>query len=450
MDRIVDFELELRGPAGSYAAWAQVDRGRDSLPPHQGPFPVALDEDALRAAAGDADVYGAALTGMLFHEEALRTQLAAARATAEDRGAPLRLRLALTAGAEALHRLRWELLRLPGTSLPLCTREDILFSRYLPVGQDSSAPVPAKDALKALVAVASPGDLEQKGYANIDRGEQVERAKAGLPGLHIDWLPDGDADHCTLARLVECIPGRDVLYLVCHGRTGASGGVLLLEGEDGKGAFIPVADLATRLAGTFALPRLAVLVVCESAGAAEALGALGPALVTLGIPAVIAMHGALTFESAKRFLPALLRGLLEDGPAELAGAIDRAVSLARRAILDQPDAAAPVLFMGLKSGKLWAASAAPAQGAPAAAQPSTNAPLGTSIEPRMALYDALVNAFSTDELQDLCFRLGIDWDNLPGAAKPAKARAMIQFFRSRGRLEELVKMVKAERPNLNL
>jgi hypothetical protein len=64
------------------------------------------------------------------------------------------------------------------------------------------------------------------------------------------------------------------------------------------------------------------------------------------------------------------------------------------------------------------------------------------------LYDMLSgDAFSSDDLQDLAFRLGVDWDNLGGDTKKAKARALVQFFAQRGTLARLADAVKAARPD---
>jgi hypothetical protein len=67
------------------------------------------------------------------------------------------------------------------------------------------------------------------------------------------------------------------------------------------------------------------------------------------------------------------------------------------------------------------------------------------------LYDVLSgDAFSSEDLQDVAFRLGVDWDNLSGDTKKAKARALVQFFAQRGALARLADAVKAARPDAAL
>jgi hypothetical protein len=96
-------------------------------------------------------------------------------------------------------------------------------------------------------------------------------------------------------------------------------------------------------------PRLVVLVCCQSAGAGEGevLASLGPRLAEAGIPAVIAMQGNLSMETASQFMPTFFQELQRDGQ------IDRAMSVARGVVRQQPDAWMPALFMRLKSGRIW-------------------------------------------------------------------------------------------------
>lgn len=446
---MVDFELAVRGFSGTYLAEVTIDHGADSTT-HAGPYPLAFDMERLASLLLLPDPYGAALTEMVFAPSGIREALAAARGMASVQHTHLRMRLALGAGAETLQGLRWELLHLPGRDERLCTREDILFSRYLAVGASAPPPAP-KAVLRALAAIANPANLATYGMTSLDIAHEKERARAGLSGLEIDWLPGKDGKPCTLDRLVSGVPGHDVLYLVCHGKVVKDQGWLILEDEDGLAARVPAQDLAKRLAGTLALPRLAVLVVCESAGndSGVFVGSLAPRLVEIGIPAVIAMQGALSFPTSNLFLPPLFRELLKDGM------IDRAVAVARRSILGRPDEHAPVLLMGLKSGQLWTAPASsPVQPAPVIhPTPATAQNQSGAARPvdQIKLYQVLSGeTFTMEDLENLCFTLNVDWEQLRGAVKTAKARAMIQFFQSRGRMEELVEAIRAERPHLGL
>ena len=58
--------------------------------------------------------------------------------------------------------------------------------------------------------------------------------------------------------------------------------------------------------------------------------------------------------------------------------------------------------------------------------------------------------FSEDDLQDLAFRLNVDWDNLAGDTKKAKARSMVLACFKQSELDKLYRLVKDARPNLGL
>lgn len=67
------------------------------------------------------------------------------------------------------------------------------------------------------------------------------------------------------------------------------------------------------------------------------------------------------------------------------------------------------------------------------------------------LYELLrSDRFSRDDLHDLAFRLAVPWDDLDGQTQSAKARALVQYLRQRGRLDQLCALLKAERPDLEI
>jgi hypothetical protein len=102
-------------------------------------------------------------------------------------------------------------------------------------------------------------------------------------------------------------------------------------------------------------PRLIVLASCQSAGTRDsarsadsgALAALGPRLAEAGIPAVLAMQGDITMRTVEMFMPVFFQELARDGQ------LDRAMAVARGVIRERPDVMLPVLFMRLRSGRIW-------------------------------------------------------------------------------------------------
>ncbi len=86
-----------------------------------------------------------------------------------------------------------------------------------------------------------------------------------------------------------------------------------------------------------------------------------------------------------------------------------------------------------------------AQGSPPDA-PQTR-PLGELN--RMRLLGLLKDHFSEEDLRDISFYLdGLDFDDLPGRGKSARAREMIQFLQRRGRLQDLVATGREVRPDV--
>src|SRR5262249_39446087 len=154
-------------------------------------------------------------------------------------------------------------------------------------------------------------------------------------------------------------------YLVCHGAEVQGGPPeLWLEGEKRRperenGPSAPTTGEKVATALTVAnRPRLVVLASCFS-GVGEttadndgrALAAVGPKLVESGIPAVLAMQGQVTAQTAGEFLGTFFKELNDHG------VIDRAAALARVGVEGRHDHWMPVLFSRLSDGKLWSAAA---------------------------------------------------------------------------------------------
>jgi hypothetical protein len=62
------------------------------------------------------------------------------------------------------------------------------------------------------------------------------------------------------------------------------------------------------------------------------------------------------------------------------------------------------------------------------------------------LLDTIDQSFNKDELKEVCFRLRVDFDNLPGETKRAQARELIQHFMRLNNLPALLAACRAERP----
>lgn len=370
MSECADLEISLhRTPAtdeqGEYAVEFRFNQPGSEVEIRQDPGEPALvkfDLAGLSALAPAAR--GSALSQALF-QGAVGEAFAKARAAADALDLPLRLRFLVGASAPELNGVAWETLSDPDGNGPLCMSQRLLFSRYLGSADWRTVKLRPKSELRALALVASPANLADFNLPALDVQKEIARVRAGMNGIQMDALPEvneAQPPGASETRLAEekraSLPALlarlhdapyDILVIVCHAARRPGGDVFYLEDEQGRVSATPGSELAAALYGLETRPRLVVLLACESAAAGgdDALVALGPRLAEIGIPAVVAMQSVISFETAGRFLPAFFADLQRQG------AVDRAFATARAEVRDRPDAWAPVLFMRLKTGRLW-------------------------------------------------------------------------------------------------
>lgn len=61
----------------------------------------------------------------------------------------------------------------------------------------------------------------------------------------------------------------------------------------------------------------------------------------------------------------------------------------------------------------------------------------------------MVEHFDTEELEDMCFDLGIPYDSLSGIGKRAKARSLIAYFEKRIEMYKLFDILEERRPHVD-
>lgn len=79
-------------------------------------------------------------------------------------------------------------------------------------------------------------------------------------------------------------------------------------------------------------------------------------------------------------------------------------------------------------------------------EPSPLAAAGSDHERQQHLFQVLADSFNNGELRDLCFELGIEYDDLMGETRRDKARELVAFARRRDRLIEFERAVLRARP----
>lgn len=321
------------------------------------PVEINIDLEQLRQLSLDLPRYGERLTAMVFGDGggAIRLAYEHARAAARSRDG-LRIRLTIQSSAPELHGLYWESLLDLRDGSRLITQEDVWFSRFSSAQDFRLRPVPEAAPLSALVVVANPTDLGPKwGLAPIVRADEERVLSALAEGARLGGRPIRQRRLATAASIYNIVTSlreahADILCLICHGTlTGEDDPRLLLEQEDRTAALVHGRELVERLRDMSQRPRLVVLGSCESAGDRQgrAMAAIGPRLAAAGVPSVVAMQGKISMESAARFLTRMFAELVRDGQ------IDRAVAVARSDIRERADWWMPVLYMRLKTGRLW-------------------------------------------------------------------------------------------------
>ena len=330
------------------------DSDTDNRLIRDGPVWIKLEEERLQALALDDAAYGKLLGESLLAPPEVRAGFDNAFSIAQSLSFPLRVRIFIGPNASELHSVRWETLRDPRDGSLLFTREHLLFSRYLSSSDWRPVRLRPQAKLHALFVIASPIDLPEYHFTPIDVFEERKRTISSLERISVTELTSqGEA---SLKNLITHLrDGYDILYLVCHGKLVDNEPWLWLEDESGKSHRVSGDDLLVRLQELEHRPRLVVLASCQSAGTGSAsrerdqgtLVSLGPRLAEAGIPAVIAMQGKISIKTVEEFMSVFFRELLQDGQ------IDRAMALARGMVRERPDWWMPVLFMRLKSGKIW-------------------------------------------------------------------------------------------------
>lgn len=308
------------------------------------------------AATVDPVAYGSKLFAALLPAETdllsgYREALAVARS--QDKLLRLRLQVAATAPGE-LHRLRWELLHDPKKSITWSCSREIAFSRCPAVPEPEGEPVTEKPRL--LVAIAEPSDLAEYQLPASGRAAAEAALKGALAPLQGSMSWKVLSGPITAARLSETLVsgGFHALHLQAHGQLHGERASLVLENERGTADFVDEEAFAQIFEGLRGL-RLVTLVACHGGAAPgeSPLSGLGPGLIRRGVPAVVAMRQAVSFDAARRFTEHFYRHLAQTG------VVDRAANEARHqlrlALRKDEEWSTPILSMRLADGRLWTA-----------------------------------------------------------------------------------------------
>jgi hypothetical protein len=301
------------------------------------------------------------------------------------RGSFIRLRLWLdenesTETPTIPHWVRWERLWANlgvdrYSDLRLAVHHKIAFSRYIAVERPDEAP-PESTVFGLLFALSNPTGLKDSEVIEVE--QEIEsflaefEQRKGDRRLQVTLLPGRTGISPALRERVEkqgwkVVPGptsletlADQMTLGCHGLhilahgdfdPSESVGRLKLENGQGGPHDIGPTELQALLTPSL---QLMVFQACHSASSSAAekppFASLGPRMIKLGVPAVVAMQDAVTMEDARKFFSEFYRNLLDDG------LVDVAVNRGRQRLVkdrDNDSWSIPVLFTRLRGGRLW-------------------------------------------------------------------------------------------------
>ncbi len=314
-------------------------------------FPIGYMNAAVtqQSPTGDLVTDGQQLYAVLLADSALRANWAEARGRSRRR----RLRLWIDVAAPELHTIPWE--QMHEELSMLSADRETPFSRFLPVNRPWSGPI-QKRPIHVLVAISNPQDLEDYSLPQVDvelehKTLETAFAAVGTAQLETKFLEAP----VTLGRLEKELLQEQyhILHFLGHGAYSArlKQATLYLEDEQRKARRVSDTELAGLLDRQGAQPQLVLLAACQGAArsTSDAFLGLGPKLVMIGAPAVVAMQATMSLTSARMFSAALYERLLAHGLIDLAANEARGILITA----GRPDAAVPVLFMRVRDGRLW-------------------------------------------------------------------------------------------------
>lgn len=359
---------------------------------------LKIDRPALLAQQLDAEAYGLALFNALFAAggDTRRAYDKAVTVAETQTGGRVRVRLWIDSKAGELHALPWErLYHLPkDKAVPLGASTLTPLSRYTSL--EIREPLPITEIpIRVLVAVSNPTNLPG-GLAPANVDVEVETVRRALSGLRqnnqvqVTLLPGRTGLSPTLRAKLEAegytivegvtnlfniaphLSKCHVFHFIGHGAFRQDTAALYLEKADGASQAVKDEEITSMFVALGTLPHLVFLVACESAKReASAPGepdtnpyvGLGPKLVRAGVPAVVAMQAQVPVDLARTLTTEFYTRLAEHGE------VDRALNQARLQVFNAKsiDWANPVLFMRIRTGRLFGADAA--EDAPAPGEP---------------------------------------------------------------------------------
>jgi hypothetical protein len=320
------------------------------------------------------------------------------------------------------------------------------------------------ESLRVVSIMANPSDTPPL-HLDSERA-LMERAFHGIDKVKVEFYPNATVDSLLDALSTDA----HIFHFAGHGMfqrelSGSAGqGYLLLTGEDGKSRPFPAGTLALNLKDRNV--RLAVLGACE-AGRRDPVNAwtgVAPALTLAGIPAVVGMQMTVSDRNAVAFTHRMYHALADGKSVDEAVTVGRIAIFSRTTEPDERDWGVPVLYQRANDDVLFARASrtteAASRNVAAGGGLAGGIPAAQSRTDKLALRTALVNYFSREELDALCFDLQeelrvkglnegpINLEVVGGNSKTAMVLNLIQYLERRNLLPHLVELVRSSRPGV--
>jgi hypothetical protein len=273
--------------------------------------------------AGDLEVIGLNLYRILFGDKKIRDKFTSVYKQFEsdykeraDQGEDLlrlRLRLVFYNSSEALGRLPWEFLFIPGEEkleqgfFFAGERTDLILTRYVPESELVKKLKAAPEKLRVLLAISRPsgeGDITE------DVKTQLLTQISEIKKAEVKVIDDKDCTYDEVeTTLQEWTP--HIFHFVGHGKEGQL--ALVKKKTDGdwderdpdslQPRWITSKQLGKLFTNCHPRPRLVFLHACKGAAATshEALNSCARELVYADIPAVVAMQYSISNQDAGLF-----------------------------------------------------------------------------------------------------------------------------------------------------
>ncbi len=362
-------------------------------------------------------------------------------AYAKGQGLNFRLRIE----SPELDQLPWEVLYDRAKDRFIAPSLQTPLLRFVQLSEPIS-PLDIKLPLRVLLAISNPSD-----YPELNTQKEIKWIYEALSPIIDQNFVSINTLFPTSSRALQSHlrKGYHILHYIGHGYTDRhkrTNNLVLTKESSGESSLQDAETIGYLLRSSGV--QLAFLNACQTATTHRSNDFFGVAqsLVSIGLPAVIAMQFDIPDTSAAIFAHEMYASLVDGFPIQAAVTEGRKAMLAATG-MDSKDWANPILFMRSPTGILFnqiaeSENVVSKSSIPVSQQHGDKDP--------KRLLSILINRFRLSDIKVICFYLDVGYDNLGGNTKPEKSLELVRFLKMRGRLGELVNYIREIRKDIDL